>query len=567
MIPMTGAQCQNFIFYVLTCVRRPAVLVALLLLVPLIFGSPLSPREFDVGLPRVFSGDEPHYLVMLNSVLSDGDLDVANNYIAAHRGGLAAGRAFAGQPLDHHTVWYEGAMRRHWKDVYELASQKWDRDAEGFPVPRLRPGQAAPQPDQAETSQHSPGLALMLAPLLLPLRGTDLVEPAAILCSALAMIVGMLMFRSLLKTWTTRPLVVDAVTAVTFLATPVWHYARSLFNESFMLMFATAAYSLTLRGRSPVIAGTAIALGMLMKPTFLLLALPLLALHLYERNLRGAIVLALPLAAAVAVTLSLNAALLGAPWRPVQEWQQGSPFSGAFGIFFSPKYGLLITAPAIIVAFAAWPRFLRSFRRDASVLLAGAALQFVLFANYKIWWSGASYSLRYMVPVLPMIFAALVCVVETHWWRSRAWRSAVVVICVVSFAINARAAIQYWNVFGTNPLYEGISGLSEICLNTRAPTVNEQVTSDPPGNVWHEEEDAWIGVWTRRAGTNVFDAIWTLGNEMQVKATLSIARAGDKVIVTRTNSSDNNDMTYVGTVCGSKVHGRYPGGRWFATIQ
>jgi len=50
---------SNFIFYVLTCVRRPAVLVALLLLVPLIFGSPLSPRMFNIDLPRVFSGDEP----------------------------------------------------------------------------------------------------------------------------------------------------------------------------------------------------------------------------------------------------------------------------------------------------------------------------------------------------------------------------------------------------------------------------------------------------------------------------------------------------------------------------
>jgi hypothetical protein len=437
----------RFIFCVLTRGRRPAVLIALLLLVPLIFSSQYSPRMFHVGLPRVFSGDEPHYLVTLNSVLNDGDLNVANNYAAAHRGSLAAGSTFAGQWLDHHTVWYEGTRRRHWHDVYEFDAPKWDRDSDGFPLPRLRSGQAAPPPGQAETSTHPPGLALMLSPLLLPLRGTDLVEPAAILCSALATIVGMLMFRSLLKTWTARPMVVDAVTVVTFLATPVWHYARSLFNESFMLMFATASYSLTLRGRSPVMAGTAIALGMLMKPTFLLLALPLLALHLYERNLRRMIAVALPLAAASAIILGLNAALLGAPWRPMQEWVGGSPLFGAFNIIFAPERGLLITAPAIMAAVAAWPRFLRSFPRDASILLAGAALQFALVANWWAWDGGFCYSIRLMVPVLPLIMAALVCVVEAPWWHSRLCRGAAVAVCIVSFAINALAAIQYWNAF------------------------------------------------------------------------------------------------------------------------
>jgi hypothetical protein len=522
---MSSTTGDRFIFSVLTFVRRRAVWVALLLLLlPLIFGSPFSPRMFNIGLPRVVGGDESHYLVILNSLLSDGDLDVANNYAAANRGGLAAGRTFAGLPLDHDTVWYEGGMRRSWIGVYEYA-QKWDRDSDGSPIPRLRPGQAAPPPGQAETSQHPPGLGLMLAPLLLPLRGTDLVEPSAIVCSALAIIVGMLMFRSLVKTWTARPIVADAVAAVTFLATPAWHYGRALFSESFMLMLAVAAYSLTLRRRSPVMAGTAIALGMLMKPTFLLLALPLLALHLYERNLRATIVLALPLAAAAAIILGLNAALLGTPWRTVQEWQQGSPLSGAFGIIFSPESGLLITAPAIVVAAAAWPRFLRSFPRDASVLLAGAALQFALFANFRYWWGG-SYSIRYLVPILPLFFASLVCVAEAPWWRGRLLRSAAVAVCVVSFAINARAAIQYWKAFGTNPVYEaGFSALSDFCANAPVPTVNEQVP--PLGDIWHEQEQHWTGIWTRRPGTNVFDAIWTLSGK-QINATLSITGLATK---------------------------------------
>jgi hypothetical protein len=431
--------------------RRPVALMVTLLLLPLIFGSPQSSLKFHLGLPRIHSGDEPHYLVTLNSLMRDGDLDLANNYAAVHRGDIQAGKEFAGQPLDHHTVWYEGAARRQWPSVFDL--QTWDHDAEGHPVPRPRPGQTPPMPGQPEISTHPPGLALILAPLLLPLRGTDWVEPAAILCSTLATILALAMFRALLWRFTSRPIVVDAVTAVTFLATPVWHYGRSLFNESFLMLFAVTAYSLTLRGKSPLLAGGAVALAMLMKPTFLLLALPLLVLHVYDRNLRAAITLAIPIVLAITVTLGLNAVLLGGPLRAVQEWQPGSFIGGALGIFFSPERGLLITAPAIVVALLAWPRFLRSFPREAGILLAGAVLNFVLFASYGSWHGAACYSVRYMVPVLPLIFASLISLGDLSWWRSRNFRGVVFAICVLSIVVNGRAAIHYWKVWNTNPIY------------------------------------------------------------------------------------------------------------------
>ena len=37
------------------------------------------------------TGDEPHYLVLINSVISDGDFDLANNYRDVHRGGPRLG--------------------------------------------------------------------------------------------------------------------------------------------------------------------------------------------------------------------------------------------------------------------------------------------------------------------------------------------------------------------------------------------------------------------------------------------------------------------------------------------
>lgn len=55
-------------------------------------------------LPRVLSGDEPHYLVLINSFLLNGDLELSNDYAAVHHGGTQAGLRYAGEALDDHTV-------------------------------------------------------------------------------------------------------------------------------------------------------------------------------------------------------------------------------------------------------------------------------------------------------------------------------------------------------------------------------------------------------------------------------------------------------------------------------
>src|ERR1700722_8215634 len=112
----------------------------MLLLLPLVFYSPQSTAPLHLGFPHVFSGDETHYLVIINSVITDGDLDLTNNYAAVHNGAAQAGQTFIGSTLDHHTVWFENSVRMKWSQKYETDPARWDRDAKGHPVPRLRAG-------------------------------------------------------------------------------------------------------------------------------------------------------------------------------------------------------------------------------------------------------------------------------------------------------------------------------------------------------------------------------------------------------------------------------------------
>jgi hypothetical protein len=101
MTPLSAStQRASRFFEQLASERTFLVVLAVALALPLAF-SRGKHDEPVVGLPTITSGDEPHYLVMLHSLLNDGDLDVSNNYDAARRGSIDVGALRAGAPLDH----------------------------------------------------------------------------------------------------------------------------------------------------------------------------------------------------------------------------------------------------------------------------------------------------------------------------------------------------------------------------------------------------------------------------------------------------------------------------------
>src|SRR5260370_41395861 len=58
------------------------------------------------SFPIVAHGDEPHYLVLLNSLIFDGDFDLRNNYLSVHEGSIQAVLAYACSWSDPpHTYW------------------------------------------------------------------------------------------------------------------------------------------------------------------------------------------------------------------------------------------------------------------------------------------------------------------------------------------------------------------------------------------------------------------------------------------------------------------------------
>ena len=419
------------------------------------------PDAIGVAWPRVHIGDEGHYLVMLNSLISNGDLDLANNYASMHQGGLDAGQNAAGHDLDHHVKWYGGGRLLAWYDVFVVPHGPWRRDADGYPLPTLRPDVPPADAPQKEYSWHPPGLPLFLATVVWPLAGSRWVEPAALACTGMITISGMLLFRWLIGPYAANREAAWLATAITFLCTPVWHYGRTLFCEPYLLALTVAAYAFTLRASWYGAAGASIALGVLMKPPVALLAIPLL-LHAWagstaarpptlERLTRIAR-LGLPIAAALAALEVLNRQMFGGWFRSPIRWESSNFVDGLVGLLFSIQHGLLSCAPVALLAAAAWPKFLREHRRDALVLLAGSAGWYCLMAAWVAWHGGACYGPRLILPVIPLFFAPAALIPNCRWWRSRLVRGGAAVAISVSLLMSAVAAFCASYAWRMHPL-------------------------------------------------------------------------------------------------------------------
>ena len=108
------------------------------------------------GHPGAHSGDEPHYLLVINSLLFDGDLALHDDYARAYRGGLEAGATYRGETLSHHTILVDPVTREHaqWLEVFD-----WKRFRRCWPHPRCmdyaRVGDRFPDlTDTVERSVH-----------------------------------------------------------------------------------------------------------------------------------------------------------------------------------------------------------------------------------------------------------------------------------------------------------------------------------------------------------------------------------------------------------------------------
>jgi hypothetical protein len=398
------------------------------------------------GWARVYQGDEPHFLILLNSLLLDGDLDLRNNYEAALDGADQGGRELAGQDVDHHVAYALDGVRKGWFELFEPMAS-WPRGADGRRQPQLKPGVDPKYALAPEHPAHSPGLALMTAPLLFPFRHTGLIEPLALLLSALATIWAMFLYRSTLLALSSDRVAVHLTLVAAFLGTPVWYYSRTFFSEPFLLLAIVGAYWAALVRRQLFWAGCFLGAGILLKPWVALLV-PLVGLRaVRERDFKQLGLLLFASGLGLAGALCFNALLYGSPFRSYAPFFFGNPLRGAWGLLFSPARGLLWwAAPSFLLGAWGWPRLIKLHPLEGVMVLSGFLAIFGMTSLWAFWDGGWCFGPRLIVPVLPLLGMGMLSALERPLLASPRARAlvgaAVLASCLLAFA----TVHQYWNM-------------------------------------------------------------------------------------------------------------------------
>ncbi len=334
------------------------------------------------------TGDEPHYLVMAQSLWREGDLDLRDNYAR--------------------------------QDYHE------------FTPGSLTPHYGRPRADGRPFPAHSPGLPLLLAPAY-ALGGRALCAALfALFAAALAEETRRL---ALLATGNPRAALTAWALAI---GPPVALYSFHTYTE----LPSALALALSLRllledagvGRAALAGSLAGALPWL-HPKMIPAAAVLAALGLVR--LRGR-----PLLAFLAVAAAEVAALCLFYWRifgnptplavygGVPEDESGQPLRALVGLLLDRSFGLLPHAPLFLLALAAFPFLRGRWRSLAPQLLVGAAV-IAPVLPWRMWWGGQCPPARFLVPLVPLLAVLAALRVAASESGLARWRTALAALGVV----------------------------------------------------------------------------------------------------------------------------------------
>ena len=304
------------------------------------------------------SGDEPHYLLMAQSLWREGDLDLADN----------------------------------------LAREDWRENTPG-PV---RPHFGAPRADGRPFPAHSPGLPLVLAPVY--------AAGGRLLCVVVLALSGagvtVVAWRLAAQAGGTGEGAFVAWLAA--LGPPVAFYSFHVYTEVPSALAAGGALALLLGPGSVASAASAALLAAALPWLHVKMIAAAAALGMVAAiRLRGR-----PLAVFCAVAtvcaggyLAYYYVIFGtasplAIYGGLPAGQRGSPVRALVGLLLDRSYGLLWHAPVFLIALAglseAWRR-----RLWPHALLAVAALAPVLW--WRMWWGGQCPPARFLVPLVPLL--------------------------------------------------------------------------------------------------------------------------------------------------------------------
>ena len=322
-------------------------------------------------------GDEPHYLVITQSLLLDGDLRIENNH---DRGDY---RIYKDQPLKPDFI-------------------QRGKDGEIYPM-------------------HSPGVSVLVLPAFAAAGYRGAVAAAITMtaaASALSWQAAWLLTASISAAW--------FAWAAVFLTTPLFFHGFTIYPDGVGALFTAAGLwlLLMLEMRKPAatwqvaLSGVALSILPWLHARFALVAGALgvaIVLRLWDAR-RGAAFLAAPVVVA-AGWFTYFYVIWGTPNPSAPQGRDlmltiDQMRQGGVGLLFDQQFGFVAHAPVYLLAATGFILLARRHPR-LSIELALASVPYVVItASFAAWSGGVSAPARYLAALVP------VAVVPIAWW----WR-------------------------------------------------------------------------------------------------------------------------------------------------
>lgn len=370
---------------------------------------------------RLPIGDEPHYLMITQSVLKDGDLKIENN----HK----------------------------------------NRDYAAFSRIDIPPHYLARGRDGEIYSSHAPGTSFIVLPAF-ALFGYYGAVATVLLCvaaaSALAWSTAWKLTGAAGAAWLTW--------AAIFMTTPVFLHAITVFPDGLATLPVMAATWLlatldsqgTVRRRALIAVGAALATVPWLHTRLAIAAAALgLAIVLREiKNWKRVLwFLSVP-AVSAAAWFGFFWLFWGTP-SPFAPWGSGVTARwqwiprGVTGLLLDQQAGLIPSAPAYGCAMAGWFILFRHRRRLAIEIAVVGCLLAASVASYDTWWGGQGGPARFIVAVLPLAVPAFAVLAGSP----NRWRHDLAAVSVIAsmMLLVARVAVDhgahtFYPEGGTNPV-------------------------------------------------------------------------------------------------------------------
>lgn len=355
---------------------------------------------------RIPNGDEPHYLVITQSLLLDHDLKIQNNH---ERG--------------DYTAYFFGELRPDY----------------------LRRGI-----DEQIYSVHAPGLSVLVLPAF----------AVAGYAGAAATVIALTAAASAITWSVALALTANASAAwvgwaAVFLTTPFFFHGFTLYPDGVGALFVMIGVRLLTRlelrqrrvttrldeelGQRQLVA-VGIAVGILpwLHTRFAILSCALsviVALRLLSQERRGAVLIAFlaPPLTSIALWLGYFWMIWGvpdpsAPYGGNTQTAVGYISRGVTGLLVDQQFGVLFTAPIYVVAFTGLALMARTHTRLSLELLLLIVPYVSATSSFAMWWGGVSSPARFVAAILPM--AALP--IASWWDHQPRWRILTMLLLFVS---------------------------------------------------------------------------------------------------------------------------------------